>query len=45
MTSNAYVATHLLKDLTATEYSGQLKLGTNCGKLFHSVVHNLKYYI
>ena len=45
MTSNAYVATHLLKDLTATEYSGQLKLGTKFGKLFHSIVQKLRYYI
>ena len=29
LTSNAYVATYLLKDLTATEYTGEL----NSGKL------------
>ena len=27
LTSNAYVATYLLKDLTATEYKGELDLG------------------
>ena len=27
LTSNAYVATYLMKDLTATEYTGKLDLG------------------
>ena len=27
LTANAYVATHLLKDLTATEYEGEINLG------------------
>ena len=34
MTSNAYVPTYLLKDLTATEYTGQLKLGTDFGNIY-----------
>ena len=27
LTANAFVTTHLLKDLTATEYSGEISLG------------------
>ena len=44
LTSNAYVATHLLKDLTATEYTGELDLG-KLFKIKQTETNNIKSII
>ena len=43
LTSNAYVATYLLKDLTATEYKGELDLG-NLSKIKYKEIKNINNF-